>query len=596
MLQQEIVVGPLRIDLRELETRSICASGVELIRRVYFAVRDPAWGTIQPEVRTREFEQRGGGFVLTAYCLYRADLIELDAQIRISASAEGFLRFESTAIAKSSFSYNRIGFCVLHPPADFAGATIVLDDAEEVSLPPQILPQIRVGDTLAPAVGPFTRLTVKSASGARTEFRFEGDLFELEDQRNWTDGSFKTYGTPQALGAPPPLERGAELRQSVDVRVIEQPRRPVRRSSQAIAELTLGKDAPTPTIGLSAGSKMALGDIAMLIRPDHLRVDLRDGRSALAGAFRLAAALECGIQLGVHLPLADEERDSLRGLGLVHLINSVLVLNQDAEQLTAETDAEAMRQLIDGLSGEARLWTGTDAYYAQVNRNLRPGLGGNLTFSIQPQVHASDEQSLLETLEIQRDVVLDLRAKQPGCRVSIGAVTLGPRRNFSAPPGVAVGTQAPDPRQSTLFGAVWSLASVRYLSEANVDEVTYHTLTGVGGLIDDDGRATPLLHLFADLADLDERLTLLESTAPLRCTGVAFTTSAALTLLIANLHHAPLPLRLPFASGGVLRRLNTTTLAFASNMPASFHDSREVWRGDTIHLDVNEFVRLEVHA
>ena len=46
---------------------------------------------------------------------------------------------------------------------------------------------------------------------------FEGDLFEMEDQRNWSDGSFKTYCTPIALGYPHEARAGARLRQRVDV-------------------------------------------------------------------------------------------------------------------------------------------------------------------------------------------------------------------------------------------------------------------------------------------------------------------------------------------------------------------------------------------
>ena len=32
--------------------------------------------------------------------------------------------------------------------------------------------------------------------GGEIVIRFEGDLFEMEDQRNWTDASYKTYSTP----------------------------------------------------------------------------------------------------------------------------------------------------------------------------------------------------------------------------------------------------------------------------------------------------------------------------------------------------------------------------------------------------------------
>mgnify|MGYP006195238293 CR=1 FL=1 len=42
-----------------------------------------------------------------------------------------------------------------------------------------------------------------------------GDVFEMEDQRNWTDASYKTYVRPLALPWPYTLEAGTELEQAV---------------------------------------------------------------------------------------------------------------------------------------------------------------------------------------------------------------------------------------------------------------------------------------------------------------------------------------------------------------------------------------------
>ena len=41
-------------------------------------------------------------------------------------------------------------------------------------------------------------------AGGEIVIRFEGDLWEMEDQRNWTDASYKTYSTP--LRPPYPVE------------------------------------------------------------------------------------------------------------------------------------------------------------------------------------------------------------------------------------------------------------------------------------------------------------------------------------------------------------------------------------------------------
>jgi hypothetical protein len=593
MLQDEASAGPLRVEVRPIELGAVRAAGVELVRRVYFAVRDPAWGTVEPEILERHVERRTGGFALRARCRYTADPIVLDAELEIGSDDGAVIRFTSTAVAGSAFAYNRIGFCIHHPPAELAGATLVLGEDERIELPRRVLPQMRTGETLAPAVGPFNRLTVTGTSGARLEFRFVGDEFELEDQRNWTDGAFKSYGTPLALGPPRPLSPGDRLAQTVELRLLDPPRTR-KKARTRIPTLQFAAEATVPAIGFATGSSKAAADVARAVRPSHLRVDLRDGRAALERAAHLAETLGSGVQLALHLPLTDEEHDDLLAVSFDGRLRSVLVLNRDVEIVTDLADAERVRVLLDANGGMPHLWTGTDAYYAQLNRNLRAGLGPYLTFSMHPQVHATDEQSIVETLEIQRDVVLDLKAKHPGCRVSLGAVTFGPRRNFSAPPGVDVPEPAPDPRQSALFGTTWSLASVSYLSEAEVDEVTYHRLAGAGGLVDASGHATPLLHLFADCAELGGHVTLLESSAPDRATGLAFRSARSIGILVGNLRAEPTRVRLPVGGRGHIRRLNEASLSLASRQAKAFHASRETWDGDSVDLEPYEYVRVEV--
>jgi len=50
---------------------------------------------------------------------------------------------------------------------------------------------------------PFSSMTVKHPEFGRLELNFSGDLFELEDQRNWGDASFKNLLHAVALGLSP---------------------------------------------------------------------------------------------------------------------------------------------------------------------------------------------------------------------------------------------------------------------------------------------------------------------------------------------------------------------------------------------------------
>ena len=47
----------------------------------------------------------------------------------------------------------------------------------------------------------------------------EGDAFEMEDQRNWADASFKTYVRPLSKPRPYVIAKGAADRQRITVSV-----------------------------------------------------------------------------------------------------------------------------------------------------------------------------------------------------------------------------------------------------------------------------------------------------------------------------------------------------------------------------------------
>ena len=125
----------------------------------------------------------------------------------------------------------------------------------------------------------FDRLEVELPPGGRLLLEFEGDLWETEDHRNWTDANFKTYSTPIALGPPAPLQAGQQLRQRLVVT-------PLRRSVRG------HRARPRPALGRSADGHQGAADrprrhrdgyvpadreVAMLtgLAPRHLRVEVR---------------------------------------------------------------------------------------------------------------------------------------------------------------------------------------------------------------------------------------------------------------------------------------------------------------------------------
>src|SRR6185369_6694664 len=94
--------------------------------------------------------------------------------------------------------------------------------------------------------------------GTWAEVRFAGDIFEMEDQRNWTDASYKTYCTPLRLPYPAPIAAGETVAQSVTLSLAggEKGAGSTENTASAPVVVTIGDEllGPLPRIGLGVAS------------------------------------------------------------------------------------------------------------------------------------------------------------------------------------------------------------------------------------------------------------------------------------------------------------------------------------------------------
>ena len=117
--------------------------------------------------------------------------------------------------SEREFATNRTGLVVLHPP-QLAGEALRVTHTdgttEEVAFPRAISPHQPVLD--------IAQLSWLHA-GSEVSVAFDGDVFEMEDQRNWSDASYKTYSRPLAIPFPYTIAAGDRVRQSVQIDVRE---------------------------------------------------------------------------------------------------------------------------------------------------------------------------------------------------------------------------------------------------------------------------------------------------------------------------------------------------------------------------------------
>jgi hypothetical protein len=602
---RELKAGPLAAQLEGIDLRYVHIGSVEGVRRLFVAVRDAAWGTVPPRVSNLEVEVGSDSFRVSFEALHEAADLRFRWRGDLAGGADGTLDCLLDGTAESDFEYNRIGFCVLHPRENagrrYRARTPDGDLAE--ALPDLIGPQRFEDGKLWPLFPSYDRLEIEVEDGLWARFEFEGDLFEMEDQRNWTDASFKTYSTPITLGWPYRARAGQQIRQRVRLTfegVVEPPS--AERGDPVRIELgePTGKRLPELGLGMAShGDPLSEREAELLrvLRLDHLRVDLRVGEEGWEAKLARAAedARAVGASLELALFLADEPKAQLEALGEALVFDparvSRFLVFKDGEVVTRAEWVRLARERLGGAFPWAAFAGGTNAWFTELNRE-RPELGDldAVVYSANATVHAVDDTSVVETPAAQGDTVRSARALSEDLPVIVGPVTIRPR---SWPFGSYDSGELPfqvDPRQCSLLGAGWTLASVKHLSEAGAASVTYFETTGWRGVMETEagpprpdlfpsraGAPFPLFHVLADVAEWKEgEIVEARSNAPLALEGFALIADGGLHILLANLTASekscivgPLPAR-----RASVRRVDETTAADAGERPMKFRTAK----------------------
>jgi len=541
--------GPLTVELDAPVLRYVRLGGLEVVRRIYPAVRDAAWGTV-PAVLSRCAVTEGPDrFGVELEAEHRRGELDLAWRGTITGSPGGTLSYELAGEARRPFAYNRIGLCVAHPAAQ-AGApfTAALGDAvRSGTLPELVAPQEWRGGVVLPAVAPFERLRLTVEPGLEVAFALEGDEFELEDQRNWADGSFKTYSTPLARGWPHHAEAGRRFHQRVTVEVVDRRRaRPRPRPAGAPVRIAVGPAVreALPPIGLLAEGE-ADPDALAPLRVAHLRVDTGPEGEGLADAAACARALGAALEVALHLPQGAAPPALPEGVALARAI----VIRPGFDVAGGEI-APALRPHLAG----APLLTGTDGNFAELNRT-RPALDGldGVAFPVTPTFHDTDGASIVEGIAAIGDVVRSAAALAGARAVAVSPLTLRPRANLFAPSWTP--DDATDPRQATPFAAAWLVGALAAAAQAGAASVTAFALSGPRGVR--DGAPYPVFHVLAELAARRDAPVLRAACDdPLGAAALALGDPRGVALLVANLRPSPLEVAPPGPLAGPVRRLS----------------------------------------
>ncbi len=490
-----LTAGPLRLDYDSGDLRAIRLGDLEIVRRIYVVFQDRNW-TARPWIIEDEAIDAGADrFRISLRARGTFDASDFTWSAEITGDVDGTLRYAMRGATGTPFLRNRLGLCVLHPMDGFAGreCTITAPDGSTAAsaFPDAISPHQPFRDIRA--------MEYPGTPGTLVRVAFDGDTFETEDHRNWSDASYKTYCTPISLPFPVEVQPSDEIAQSVTVTVDgEAPDIVVAPEFVTIevAEATV----PVPAIGTQATDFPWTDDEIAAVRAlslDHLMVTVTDDADPVE-ALRQAAGIAqaTGTRLRVRFANVDDYaslRDVVRDIA--PLADSWMVIRAD-EKVTSAASLGAAQDVL----GHDLPWSaGTDRYFTEVNR-MPPDTAGLawLSFGLNPQVHAADDRSILQNTASQELIARNAQRIAGNARIAVGPISLRPRYNPNATDPTADPSNTPlpssvDARQRTWVGAAWTALSLRGLAQAGtVDAVTYFEALGWRGLRERDaGSADP---------------------------------------------------------------------------------------------------------
>lgn len=525
--------------------RKVMTGSTEILRMIFSAVRDRNWGTLEPQILSEKVTTDPSGFRVETTILYSRNEIRFKALYRVTGSGR-MLTQEMSGEALSTFLKNRIGFCVLHPIRECAGKAFTVISPEGVRQ-----------DTLFPVpIAPrqpaknIRALEWNPSGNIRAKLELEGDIFEMEDQRNWTDASYKTYCTPLDLPFPVEIRKGEKIRQKVTLTFTGGEKAENGKQDVIRVKINIDRVCSLPATGLEATSRkepLSAAEARLLkrLKLSHLRGEIRLWEAGWPEKWdRLAAeakALQLPLFLALYLSAGNSaELDTfVKAAGKSRATVQYLMVFNEHHTSSRETDDMAIPRLKK-LFPKALTGAGVNAYFAELNR-MRPSAEGHsfATFTISPQVHATDELSLLENLESLPFVADSARKIYEGMPLFVSPVTLKQRFNVVATgdePETPQGELPPqvDVRQPSTFCAGWTAICLRNLAFGGIRLVTFFETAGWRGIMQGE-YSPPLPEKFRAAANTlfpvyyvlkavrkAQRMQYLESSDPLSVDGLAF--------------------------------------------------------------------------
>ncbi len=517
--------GGFTLDLARDAIRNITFNGAQIIDLLYTAIRPLDWSTLTADEHKEDVQVNGSDCVITITDSFTG---VMTSHTRVTLSSNNTFKVDYELNGLAEYSVNRWGICFCLNTADWMGSS-VLSAGDTYSLKEDISPQL-VADGVIQGLFPASAEMHFVAPDKRfIKVSSSGKALEAEDQRNWTDNTYKIYSGSLREPRPFNITKGSSWKQSVQFEVGAP-----SNSTADPGKILVREIEALPSIGLqfNGESLLAPDDLEkafILLGIDHLRVN----EESLT-AQKVATTASSGLVLEAAL-LSSNSGDKLKA-EVLHLSQRVpdgsrLLIQREGREVVDVNDLPENHSLNTYIPG-------SDAYLVDLHKS-KHDFGSSVSYSIAPSVHSSDKETIFKTLATQRESV-EFAQKKLAAQVFISPITFSTRGNPESGHSRQERANFADPDLAlsirSIEGAAWTLGSIFALASAGAFSGTWHEIFGEYGIIYPQSggvKFSPTFHALSALgAHNAHQITIATS---LDYSWVAFENRERKTILVASL-------------------------------------------------------------
>ena len=223
--------GPITLKFQDGELRYLRVGDREIVRRIYFGVREAKFAaTDMPSFSESRVDAAEDHFAIHLAAVSQGKTVSYHWTADITGWPDGKIEYHVTGSSPADGTSARIGLCVLYGTDSLSGQKFETL-GEEGNVSPGQFPEL-VSPSLVASHFYTLRYTL---DGLQFSCGIAESPFDMEDQRNWGDSSFKAYNPmPYAY---PKIEKDKVLTQTLLLALPEPRQRPRQRTRRFTFQL-----------------------------------------------------------------------------------------------------------------------------------------------------------------------------------------------------------------------------------------------------------------------------------------------------------------------------------------------------------------------